>query len=1410
MSSEEQQSETESKDSQSEGQQPKKTKVMALAGNIDPFVPGSNFESYEERMEQYFKANDIPEEKQTSMFITLVGEALYDTLKSLTAPVKPSTLQYEKILELLRKHFTPENSKRAERYKFNQTVQEPGENINDFIVRLKSLSQTCKFGDFLDDETGESIGKFKLKILDEALTDRFIVGLQNDKIKSTLLNDDKLTFEECCAKALKMEMVQKESKSLQPLSIKLITKSGQSSHSKPRSQSRKIETERDNRVDRDNKTGQCRRCGRYHNEQSCPAHKWKCYTCNKFGHISTMCFKASSTANKGAGTKSYNYSAVKNIEYEYDERDSGNYVNTIRRDDELNCSVDPEEVKWANSELNPEPKSIRVVKRTRNTALDFEVEIEGKKVTMECDSGAVVSVMSVLEYKEKFKTLPLRSPNKIPLKSVSGEKLIEVGTVEVQVEFLGKKEVVVLSVLDTPYPMVALFGRNWLDVFIPNWRESLSTPEVNIKSVSQENLIIKEIQSKFPRVVCGKSEKPIEGFKAELVMKDNAQPIFHCAYTLPYKLKDAVSEEIDRLVELKILKPIKHSNWASPLVVRVKQNGELRFCIDGKVTINKYLETEHYPLHRVDDIFASLANCNVFCLIDLKGAFKQLELTENSQQYVVINTHKGLYMCTRMFDGLKVAPAIFQSIMDQILVGIEKVRSFIDDIIIGGRNVDECKSRLFEVLAQLEKHNVRINLEKCKFFKTKVEYLGHVLEHNQIHPNPEKVKAIVDAPAPKDVSQLQSYLGLLNYYGDFIPNLSSEIHELYELLRADKEFVWSERCQIVFDRSKELITSNQVLAMYDPEKEIIVAADASPYGVGAAMSHVINGVEKPVLFASSTLSPAEKNYSQPQREALAIVFALRKFYKYIYGKKFKIETDAQCLRDLFNPKKGISPVAAARLQRWAIYLSMYDYEIKHKSGTRMGHVDALSRLPVEGKTDVDVEHLNFINFGVDIPIESKDIEEGTRDDPILCKVYQYVLKGWPSKVSPEFSPYFLKRNSLSTESNCLYYINRVIIPERFRQKMLTTLHECHTGIVRMKMMARQYVWWPLIDQEIENFVNECLACQQTQPVKKCFTTSKWKMTLYPFERVHIDFGKHSGKDLLIISDAYTKYCDVKVMSCTQLFKVEEKLTDFFSVFGLPSELVSDNGPPFQSNGFEKFCERHKIKLTHSPPWHPPSNGQAERSVRTVKQCLYKFLLGVESGLPIQKKIQKFIMYHNNSPSTATGKSPSELIFAFKPRTLLDLVNLKYKAEVDTVNINKVKSEEGEKNSKFKIDQKVLYKNHFKNFVHWIPAKVLQIVSKFTYLIRVYDSVRFVHEDQLKVSKLNDSCHQRKKLILVKRVPEIANESELKDCKIRENPVSENVKNDRIIKEKEIEKNSTGKNKVTKSGRIVVKPDYYGR
>lgn len=206
-------------------------------------------------------------------------------------------------------------------------------------------------------------------------------------------------------------------------------------------------------------------------------------------------------------------------------------------------------------------------------------------------------------------------------------------------------------------------------------------------------------------------------------------------------------------------------------------------------------------------------------------------------------------------------------------------------------------------------------------------------------------------------------------------------------------FEWSENCQKAFDVSKSLLLKNNILTYYDPTKEIIIQADASPYGLGCVLSHIIAGKEKPVLFGSCTLTPAQKNYSQTHREALSIIFALKKFNKYIYGNKFAIYTDHQSLREIFNPKKKTPAVAAARLQRWSILMSMYQYTIVYRPGKKMANADALSRLPLKEGTEVEsINSINTLNFSKEIPLKFEDIQKSTSEYKILSKKWQFKRK----------------------------------------------------------------------------------------------------------------------------------------------------------------------------------------------------------------------------------------------------------------------------------------------------------------------------------------------------------------------------------------------------------------------------------
>lgn len=318
-----------------------------------------------------------------------------------------------------------------------------------------------------------------------------------------------------------------------------------------------------------------------------------------------------------------------------------------------------------------------------------------------------------------------------------------------------------------------------------------------------------------------------------------------------------------------------------------------------------------------------------------------------------------------------------------------------------------------------------------------------------------------------------------------------------------------------------------------------------------------------------------------------------------------------------------------------------------------------------------------------------DIQKHTSQDKILSKVLKYVLYGFPEKVEDFIKVYKVKNECISSENKCLFYANRVIIPEVLKEPILKSLHENHVGMVKMKMLARSYVWWVNIYKDIENYVKSCFACQSTLNVPKEVVTSKWEETSYPFERVHTDFFHLHGKTYLLYVDTYSKFCHVSFMNNTNAKNVNSQLSQIFSLLGLPTTIVSDNGPPYASHEFQNFLKQHNIKQMFSPPYHPQSNGSGERYVQTVKDTMKKYLINGDS-LSVAQQLQKFHINYNNCPSTVTKKSPNELIFSFKPRIFLDTIN--FKTELNSKNKLNCKTDLKNFSNNNEVNAKTKYKN----------------------------------------------------------------------------------------------------------------------
>ena len=501
-----------------------------------------------------------------------------------------------------------------------------------------------------------------------------------------------------------------------------------------------------------------------------------------------------------------------------------------------------------------------------------------------------------------------------------------------------------------------------------------------------------------------------------------------------------------------IISPVQHSQWAAPIVPVPKKDGTVRICGDFKTTVNQACPTEQYPLPRADELFSDLSGGKYFTKLDLSSAYLQLQLSDSAKELVTINTHKGLFQYNRLPFGVASAPAIFQRTMETLLRGVKGVSVYVDDILVTGASLEEHLKTLDHVLGILEKAGLRLNKAKCSFLMTRIEYLGHIIDAEGLHPTNEKVAALKEAPTPTNVTELRSFLGIVNYYGKFLPNLATKLTPLYRLLHRNTKWAWTHEQDKAFQLAKDALQTDAVLAHYDSTKPLLLACDASEYGIGAVLSHILDdGQEKPIAYTSRTLSAVERRYSQLEREGLAIVYAVKKF---LYGRHFTIESDHQPLSFLFSEKKGIPVMASSRIQRWALTLAAYQYNIRYKSGKTLNNADALSRLPrpitiPDPNTPAELDHL--ICHLSSTSISAASIKDWTSKDPILSQVLRYVQRGWPDEtLGEQFKPYTSRKAELSAMDGYLLWGSRIVIPPPGRELALQELHDTHPGAGKMK------------------------------------------------------------------------------------------------------------------------------------------------------------------------------------------------------------------------------------------------------------------------------------------------------------------------------------------------------------------------
>ena len=1284
---------------------------------LEAFSPSQhNIEDWEEFFGLFVDLHDIAANKKKNLLLTHLSHEVFSTVKNLILPAKVTdgVITEGSLRALLIKHYKVGVNKHVGRQVFQDVKQEGSESITNFAIRLRKAANDCEFG----------------VQFDERLRDQLIIGMADLQLKEKLYTDVALTtFEDMLTSAVRKEQlhIQFKKMCIQPTvaEVHLVGGSGSSQASghtnfnrSPSNGGGGKSTNGGNNFSRSTGGGRnvniqsCGRCNNKHPGKPCRFEKATCFHCGAVGHIAPACDK------KARGIPAVN-------------RTQSNMVKTVNITEDNNGEGQEQQYGDSDGQMY----QIRVVNNSSSmatSAIRLEALINNKLCRMELDTGATESLMPWHQFCSMGFSRKLLNPSTVRFRAYSGEIIPLIGVAQVTVTFHGESKVLPLYVVEQSG--VSLFGMSWITAF--GLRNVVNLVERTNQRGVVHSITVSSIAARFPELFNKAKRGTMAIPPIKLFLKANAQPRYFRPRPVPLALQDTLRSELNKMVDAGVVEKIPYSEWASPVVLVLKKDGGLRLCGDYKVGVNSNLENVEYALPLVSDIFAKLNGCTLFSKLDLSAAYNQLRLEEGSRQLTTITTPYGLYRYTVLPFGIATAPAMFQQTMDKMLAGLTQTFGYLDDIIVGGGTAEQHESNLKAVLNRLRHHQVILNEGKCIFGVKRIEYLGHILSAEGLSPTEEKVAAVKQAIPPTDTKTLRAFLGVINYYGKFMHNLAATLAPLYDLLKKEKKWQWGEKEDEAFEAAKAKLTGELCLAHYDPKAHLIVTSDASPTGVGAILSQQGgDGKERPVAFASRKLNQAEIGYSQIEKEGLGIMVAMKKFHHFIFGRRFTLRTDHRPLVNIFHPKKSIPTHTLSRINRWALILSEYTYDIEYIRTERMA-ADYFSRAPVEAAPAELASWDRTVNAVADrsveqLPLTALQLTRATQNDGVLSKVVDFIVNGWPGENEDgggEMGQFRKIREGLHINRDLVMYGSRVVIPQPYRAQVMEELHKCHAGMVKMKAKARQHVYWPNINSELEQKVRECDKCQQfaNATPESMVIPNSWPQE--PWTILNLDLaGPIAGKMLMILVDQTSKWMEVAIIPRTDSSTIIVELRKIFATFGFPLTIVADNATYFQSEEMNEFCSRNGIRLAASAPYHPRSNGAAERAVQTVKQVIAK----MRDETSLQTIISRFLLDYRSTPQTTTGKTPAEILMGRSLRTRMDLI----KPSTATAVLRKQEASiRGRVPEELVIGQRVFVREFpfKKNCPKNVEGFLIAHTSTYTFQVQLMDgSVVYRHRDHIR-------------------------------------------------------------------------------
>jgi hypothetical protein len=671
------------------------------------------------------------------------------------------------------------------------------------------------------------------------------------------------------------------------------------------------------------------------------------------------------------------------------------------------------------------------------------------------------------------------------------------------------------------------------------------------------------------------------------------------------------------------------SPMAAPCFFIKKKDGSLRLIQDYRA-LNNITVKNRYPLPLISELIERLKGACWFTKLDVRWGYRNVRIKEGDEWKAAFRTNRGLFEPLVMMFGLTNAPSTFQTMMNDIfadLIAEGKVCVYLDDILIFSKDLSEHRRITRIVLERLRKNKLFLKHEKCEFEKRKIEYLGVIISEGQVEMDPVKVAGVAEWPAPTTKKEVQQFLGFANFYRRFIQDYSHIARPLF-LLTGKTNFIWGEEQTDAFQELKDRITSAPILALADDATPFRVEADSSDVATGAVLSQQSGTDSKwhPVAYLSKSLSPVERNYEIHDKEMLAIIRGLEEWRHFLEGAQHRVEiwTDHKNL-EYFRTAKKLN----RRQARWSLYLSRFDFDLRHRPGRSMGKPDALSRRPDHGSGSADNSDIVLLDAklfairaleGLGMEGEEKEmlrrirakVKEGLVEDSVAVMVKG--LKDSKARV--------IQGAEWNVREGLVYYRDRIYVPNdpELRRKIVEQHHDSkiagHPGRWKtLELVSRSY-WWPQMSRYVGTYCKTCDLCIRTKKDRRLpvGTLQPLPVPAHPWETVSVDFitelpDAHGYDAVMVAVDVMGKRAHFMPTHTTITSSGAARLYlhNVWKLHGLPINMVSDRGPQFVAEFMRELYDALGIHMSSSTAYHPQSDGQTERVNQELEQYVRLFV-----------------------------------------------------------------------------------------------------------------------------------------------------------------------------------------------------------